>query len=409
MEQKSDNHYMDEITSALLPKLLDAAQDYVITTFNQHPNTRLVYHNYHCADEINKLVAATGINNGTARNTILLAQIAAWFSTAGFLFDYDDAYAKNLDLAGDFLKQQKVSEETSSAILECLAALSSPGLPKAEGARLLSDAFQAYHFVVGYFEKAPYRRLENNLILKNSLSDKDWDDLQLHELLHTRFYTHYGKSYYEPLLANTILELKESLSKKKYNSRDEELTMRKFQNLERRVPGRAIQTFFRSNYRNHINLSAIADNKANIMISVNSILISVLIYLISYRNLAETNPIILMPVIVFLITSLASLIFAILSARPKVTSLINNSEQVDLSKKNIVFFGNFVRLKLDQYEEAMDAMFRDGELIYGNMTRDLYYLGKVLDKKYRFLTISYNIFMVGFVFTVGTFLYVVFS
>jgi len=103
-------------------------------------------------------------------------------------------------------------------------------------------------------------------------------------------------------------------------------------------------------------------------------------------------------------TGLASLIFAVLSARPKVTNVNENLQSLEERKKNIVFFGNFVNLKLDQYEEAMDAMFRDSELLYGNLTRDLYYLGKVLEKKYRYLTISYNIFMLGFAATVITFL-----
>ena len=73
-------------------------------------------------------------------------------------------------------------------------------------------------------------------------------------------------------------------------------------------------------------------------------------------------------------------------------------------QKNIVFFGNFVHLDLDKFEEAVDAMFRDSELIYGNMVRDLYFLGKVLDEKYRYLSISYNVFMIGFVVTVLTFM-----
>jgi hypothetical protein len=57
----------------------------------------------------------------------------------------------------------------------------------------------------------------------------------------------------------------------------------------------------------------------------------------------------------------------------------------------------------------MDAVLRDGELLYGNMVRDLYFLGKVLDKKYRYLTMSYNIFMIGFIATVITFLIAIFS
>jgi hypothetical protein len=108
--------------------------------------------------------------------------------------------------------------------------------------------------------------------------------------------------------------------------------------------------------------------------------------------------------VTFLITGMTSLVFAVLAVRPKVTQLNIGDTPKEDYKKNIVFFGNFVNLELEEYEEAMDAMFRDGELMYGNMTRDLYFLGKVLDKKYRYLTNSYNIFMVGFVATVLIFL-----
>ena len=144
------------------------------------------------------------------------------------------------------------------------------------------------------------------------------------------------------------------------------------------------------------------------MISVNAILISVVISILSYRNIPETNPMVLLPVVIFLVTGLTSLIFAVLSIRPKVTSLNQGEITPEQAKRNIVFFGNFVTMTIDQYEEAVDAVLRDGELLYGNMVRDLYYLGKVLDKKYRYLTLSYNIFMGGFIITVVTFLTAIF-
>lgn len=181
-----------------------------------------------------------------------------------------------------------------------------------------------------------------------------------------------------------------------------------FKGLERKVPLRAIQSFLRTNYRNHIELSAIADNKANIMISVNSILISVLITLLSYRNIGETNPKIVLPVVIFLVSGLFSLLFAVLAARPKVTRLPLGRQTQDLGKANLVFFGNFVQLDLSTYEKAMDRLFRDGELLYGNMVRDMYYLGRVLDRKYRFLTVSYTVFMVGFIASVVLFIVTLF-
>ena len=147
-----------------------------------------------------------------------------------------------------------------------------------------------------------------------------------------------------------------------------------------------IATFFRSNYRVHINLSAIADQKANIMISVNAILISVLISILTYRNLAEATPQIFVPTIIFLITGLTSLIFAVLSARPKVTRLNKTKSGIDSIKKNLVFFGNFVNLNLDEYEEGMEELFDNFlQCFYGWFCDDsclfhggfVYFLGKL--------------------------------
>ena len=252
-------------------------------------------------------------------------------------------------------------------------------------------------------------RLEKELVSGNSIHKNEWAKIQLNQLLKARFYTPYAKVNFEPVIAQNILTQKQ-IAEKIGNAPviSDNTLLRKFQSLERKLPNSGTQTFFRTNYRNHINLSAIADGKANIMITVNALLISVVISIITYKNITETTPSVLFPAVIFLITGLSSLIFAVLSARPKVTSLNEGEPSFDEAKKNIIFFGNFIKMDLEKYEEAMDSMFRDSELLYGNMTRDLYHLGKVLDKKYRYLTMSYNIFMVGFVATVLTFLILLF-
>lgn len=270
---------------------------------------------------------------------------------------------------------------------------------------MLSDAVNAVYFGNSFFDNSPLMRLEQELVLNRHFGKEDWEQFQLQQLLNMRFFTSHAKLTYEPIVANHILTLKARLDKRKDGNTQNE---KKFQGLRRRLsPG--AQTFLRTSYRTHINLSAIADNKAHIMISVNAILISVLISVITYRNMTETNPAVLMPVVIFLVTGLSSLIFAVLAARPKVTSLINDGTPIDDAKRNLMFFGNFVSLKAERYEELLDEMFKDSDLLYGNMVRDLYNLGKVLDRKYRYLSISYNIFMVGFVATVLLFLVVLFS
>jgi hypothetical protein len=127
----------------------------------------------------------------------------------------------------------------------------------------------------------------------------------------------------------------------------------------------------------------------------------VLISFASYRNLAETRPVILLPVVIFLITGLASLVSAVLAAWPRVTGTGNGRQPM---QPNIAFFGGFVKLSKDSFTRLMAKNLRDSNLLYENLTHDLYALGQVLDKKYRYLSVSYKIFISGLIATVAAFL-----
>jgi len=407
--------YPDKPTAiSPFPAIVRQAGDRVLNLFNRHADARLVYHNYQFTAEIVRRVGEVARGENADAHDTEIAQLAAWFLHVGYLIDYRHPTGPGLREAERFLRECHYPEDRQQAVLNSLQAVAEQQPLPSQAARILSDAYQLTSFTPDFEQRGALLRLEWEFLLNRRPSKAEWSALQLQGLLQMHLHTHYARSKYEPELSQLIHDQKEKVEKLKQREQSdltrEDANLRPFQNLEKkRNPTRATQTFFRSNFRNHINLSSIADNKANIMISVNSILISVLISLLSYRNISENQPIVFLPAVIFLVTGLASLIFAVLSARPKVTQFNRYAVNKDDVKKNIVFFGNFVHLDLEEYEEAMDAVFRDEELLYGNMTRDLYYLGKVLDKKYRYLSISYNIFMVGFIATVGSFLILLLS
>lgn len=165
---------------------------------------------------------------------------------------------------------------------------------------------------------------------------------------------------------------------------------------------RAVQHFLRNSYRTHIAMSSLADRKANIMIRLNSILISVL--LVFFKEIADITPVAMISASIFLLTSLISLAFATASARPEITKLHHGPFRPEIIKHNIFFFGNYVHLEREQYEEAFEEMMKEKDLVYGNMIRDLFHLGGILDKKFRYLKWSYNTFLVGLILTVSSFL-----
>lgn len=166
-------------------------------------------------------------------------------------------------------------------------------------------------------------------------------------------------------------------------------------------PTRGIETMFRLTSKNHIELSSIADNKANIMISINSIILSVIVSVL-IRKLEE-YPHFTIPAVILTVVCLLTIVFAVLATRPNVTKGRFEREDIYNKKTNLLFFGNFHKMSLEDYEWGMSEMLKDAEYLYGSLTKDIYFLGAVLGKKYRLLRISYTIFMFGFVVSVAGF------
>ena len=159
---------------------------------------------------------------------------------------------------------------------------------------------------------------------------------------------------------------------------------------------------FRTTSTNHIRLSSMADSKANIMISVNAIIISVLLSVL-LRKL-EDYPNFILPAIIFLATSVTTIVFSVLATRPNVTSGRFTDLDIRSKKANLLFFGNFHQMSYQEYEDGMETIMQNGEYLYSNMIHDIYNLGVVLGRKYRLLRIAYNTFMYGIVASVLAFI-----
>ena len=169
---------------------------------------------------------------------------------------------------------------------------------------------------------------------------------------------------------------------------------------------RGIETMFRSAYRVQLALTGLADNKANMMISINGIIISIIIASVAPK--LDSNPWLMMPTSLFLLGTLVSIIFAIQAARPRVESSLVNLHDLRHSDGNILFFGNFCRLPEDEFIEGMTSLIQDNTILYESMIRDIHGLGSVLYKKFRLLQVAYTSFMIALVLGVTSFIGVFF-
>jgi len=169
-------------------------------------------------------------------------------------------------------------------------------------------------------------------------------------------------------------------------------------------PERGIDTMFRTTLNNHNNLSGLVDNKANILLSVNAIIISVSLTTIIPKLDNPSNAHLIIPTLILIISSVIAITFAILATRPSITQGSFTRKEVDEKKVNLLFFGNFYKMPYEDYNWAMNELMKDKEYVYNSMIKDLYHLGIVLEKKYRLLRVAYTIFMFGIIISVLAFL-----
>ena len=213
-------------------------------------------------------------------------------------------------------------------------------------------------------------------------SDLEWSQNNLQFLNDHKWNSKGAKKLYNKKKKENIQRLKASIKKE----HKEKVSQ---------IPEKGIETMYRVALRNHNQLSKIADNKANILLSITAIMLSLII-----ANLAtkiDSNPKLLIPTITIIIVNLITMFFAILATRPKVSSTPYSRENFLEGKINILFFGNFYKMPLPEFEWGMSQLMENRDLLYGSLSKDLYFLGIVLAKKYRYLQYGYAVFMVGLI------------
>lgn len=195
---------------------------------------------------------------------------------------------------------------------------------------------------------------------------------------------------------NTMIEKIEELETQLQHA-GEELKKKK-----RPGTSRGIETMFRSAYRVQMDLTGLADNKANMMISINGIIISIIIAAVAPK--LDTNPWLLIPSTVILIGTLVSIVFSILAARPRVNTDPITLEDLEHSEGNILFFGNFANLDKDHFTEGLLELMQDRMVLYETMIHNIHDIGLVLKTKFGLLKLAYNAFMVALILGVLSFI-----
>lgn len=383
-------------------------EQHVTGLFHEQQNPLIVFHNLeHTEYVVRKAIEIAG-HYQLSEKDMLVVFIAAWFHDTGYL--QAPAYLheeKSVEMMKHFAQENNLPAGIITEVEECIMATARNKEPAGLLQEIICDA-DTYNFGTKDFKKTNKQVYTEWKNFNPSLLKQTFDLSAINLLDSHRYYTNYCK---EQLQENKIKNMKKltnktevKAEKKNGDKSTKHHTQEEEENKtlsEKAGTTKGMQTMLRLTSSNHIQLSEMADSKANILISVNAIIISVILSVL-LRKL-QTDPYLTIPTLIFLSASVITIVIAILATRPKLNEGTFSSEDVNNKKTNLLFFGNFHKMQLKEYEDAMRVMMTDADYLYSSMVQDIYHLGTVLGRKYRLIRLAYTIFMVGIVVSVIAF------
>lgn len=372
--------------------LLKQIQEYINSYYEEHKNDELIYHNIEHTNKVVKAAEDISAYFNLKDEEIFIVLASSWFHDIGYFTDPKFHEQISADKAEEFLKQHEVPNTVILSVRNCITSTKIPQQPTNLLEEIVCDA-DLYHLGTNDFDEInKMLRRECNLRFTTKISKNTWRKATILLMEQHEYHTAYCRK-----LLNE--GKKANLEKLRMKEMSEEIL--KSENLndnKKDKPSRGIETMFRITSNNHQRLSDMADNKAHIMITTTSIIISVLLTVL-LRKLEE-YPHLTIPTLILLIICVITMVFSILATRPSIPDGTFTSEDIQNKKTNLLFFGNFYSMPLKEYKEGMEVMMNDSQFLYGSMIQDIYSQGVVLGRKYKLLRVAYNVFMFGIIVSV---------
>lgn len=383
-----------------MSEIVQKAEDFVTRLLETELDSRFLYHNLKHTQRVVKstkeLLEHYGLGPAETEQLVL----AAWFHDTGYTKGVDNHEEKSSELAADFLNGEGYDKKALEHVQSLILATERYHSPTNLHEEIIRDADASHFAQKSYWETTDYLKEELELLGIATHSPKQWRDINIKMFRSEhQFHTEYAQEHWEPGKEKNLKQLVKEKRTEKEIAKKESLKAK----YKSESPDRGIQTLFRVTLKNHLTLSDIADTKANILLSVNAIIISVALSNLIPKLDNPSNTYLIYPTAIFIVFSVISMVLAVLATRPNVTSGKFTKADVEQKRVNLLFFGNFHKMELNEYEWAIQELVKDKDYIYSSLTKDLYFLGLVLNRKYKILRWTYTIFIFGIVVSVLAF------
>jgi predicted metal-dependent HD superfamily phosphohydrolase len=394
----------------LTTELLHETALFIKEYYQKEFSSDFSFHNYARGVNIVRNCNTIGAQMNLDKEELEVLHLASWFLETGYAKDYYNYQKASVTIADKYCRETGVDDDIIRVIEETILSTRYPQQPVTIMARVLCDA-ALYHLA----EKNLPQNIENlsrerREVLKEAYSDKDG----LVEIINTM-----NDHFYFTSAARELFEKKKQKQKKLLQKKLDDLrgspaehtnNEQQLQTNEKNVDPvsedmkleRGVETFFRITERRNMELSNLAHDKAGLLISINSIVISIVLSVLITK--LEENKFLLFPTLLLVITCTSTIILAVISTKPRFIKANAKKNNTEPNEANIMFFGDFSKLSLTDYKKAMKETYKNKTELYDSLSRDIYYHGITLVWKFRYINFAYNIFMYGFIITILAFI-----
>jgi hypothetical protein len=143
--------------------------------------------------------------------------------------------------------------------------------------------------------------------------------------------------------------------------------------------------------RQLIDFSIMADTKANILLSISSVITTLVLTRV-------TDPKLMSAAVVLLFFLLPTVLMALLTLIPNIRTFGKQKRSVTDPDFNPLFFGDYSRVKHSDYMTHMEEILNDPSRTYEIQLNELYFAGRYLQyTKYNYVKLGYIFFFIGII------------
>lgn len=371
--------------------IIQLSSDYVMELFAEQLSPDLRYHSVEHTESVRETALLLANHYNLSQEEKELLEIASIFHDSGYVKVYTGHEEVSQEIAEAFLQKHQYPSEKIKTVNSLIGATKLITPPSNLREEIIKDSDLNNLGRKKYMQTIANLRYELDTFLGIKHTTEDWYKTNLKFIDEHSYYTDYAKQ---------LFDKKKKSNRKKVKTALEELIApkKKIAPKNKGINGnRSAQMMFKTALRNHIDLTSIADNKANIMLSVNALIITITISILGSK--VDTNGHLILPGIVLLATSVVSIIYATLATRPIKTKGLTELDKINSGPTNLFFYGNFYKMPFENYKEGVQIVIQDDSKLDDSITSDLYYLGRALGVKFARLRTCYNVFAVGLTLT----------